>query len=148
MKVSPEISPAEIGAIQGVSLPLGLVGLPDYHSFEMHADPDQVPFQWMRLNGPDPIDFVVIEPAGIIPDYEIELFDEDAEFLEIRSSSDVTIYNIVTVRPGVNATATVNLTAPVIVNKRTRRAKQCILENYQRYSAFHPLVENDNSANN
>lgn len=146
MKVSPEISQAESGSSLEVSLPHGLVGFPDHHSFEIVADPEQAPFQWLRLNGPDLLDFVVIEPTGIIADYEIELFDEDAEFLGITDGTNVTIYNIVTVRPGANATATVNLTAPVIVNRKTRVAKQCILENYSRYSAFHPLVEGDNSA--
>ncbi|WP_404423604.1 flagellar assembly protein FliW [Nibricoccus sp. IMCC34717] len=148
MKVSPDIQPAGPGPapVGPFRLPQGLIGFAEYRSFTLLADPEQAPFIWMRLEGAEPIDFVVIEPGGIIPNYEMELFDEDASFVGIRSPADAYIFNIVTVRPGVNATATVNLTAPVVVNRHTGLAKQCILANHTRFSAYHPLVENDNSA--
>jgi len=143
MKVSPDIYPNErdSSSAQQFSLPAGLVGFPEYNAFELLADPEQLPFVWMRLLGPDVIHFVVIEPGGIIPDYELDLFDEDAAFLGISDSADALVLNIVTVKGTVPATATVNLAGPVVVNRHTGIGKQCVLANYSRYSAHHPLVE-------
>ena len=144
MKVSPDLFPAEHDAAspRTFTLPEGLVGLEEYNAFELLSVPDQFPFLWMRLHGPDTLDFVVIEPGGIIADYEPELFDEDAAQLGLADAADALVLNIVTVRHGANATATVNLAGPVIVNRRTGAARQCILANYARYSAHHPLVSN------
>lgn len=148
MKVSPDNSPTDAAPAptQSVRLPEGLVGFPEYKSFELMYVPDQLPFVWLRLYGPEQLHFVVIEPGGIIPDYEVELFDEDASFLGITDSRDAMVLNIVTVKPGLQSTATVNLAGPIIVNRRTGIAKQCVLANYGRYSAHHPLVDNNAAA--
>jgi len=145
MKVSPEPIPTDVTAAQRLCLPVGLVGFPEHTSFELLYAPDELPFIWLHLHGPDPLYFVVIEPGGIIPDYELELFDEDAAFLGITDPADAKVLNIVTVRPGTQATATVNLAGPIIINRQTGVAKQCVLANYSHYSAHHPLV--DNTAN-
>ncbi len=143
MKVSPELYPTELDTPkQQLQLPDGLVGLPEYKSFEILSIPDQLPFLWLRLHGPDPLHFVVIEPGGIIPDYELELFDEDAAFLGITDSSEAMVLNIVTIKNGSPGGATVNLAGPLIINRNTGMAKQCVLANYSRYSAHHPLVAN------
>jgi flagellar assembly factor FliW len=145
MKVSPDLYPSEHDPAnpRRLRLPDGIVGFEDYKSFELLGVPDQFPFLWMRLHGPaDTLDFVVIEPGGIIADYELELFDEDAAQLGLTDAADAMVLTIVTVRHGSNATATVNLAGPVVVNRRTGLARQCILANYARYSAHHPLVEN------
>jgi flagellar assembly factor FliW len=149
MKVSTESATTEpTQANQQISLPKGLVGFPQHTSFELLYAPDQLPFVWMRLLGPDTLHFVVIEPCGIIPDYEPELFDEDAEFLGIRESADAMVLNIVAVKPTQPPTATVNLAGPVVVNRRTGVAMQCVLSNHSRYSAHHPLVTSGESTSN
>lgn len=149
MKVSPDITQTDqtpTGNVQNLRLPEGLVGFPEHKSFELLYAPDQLPFIWLRLHGPEPLHFVVIEPAGIIPDYELELFDEDAALLGITEPTDAMVLNIVTVKPGAQATATVNLAGPIVVNRRTGLARQCVLANYSRYSAHHPLVDNTAAA--
>lgn len=150
MKVSPDIYPTDLDSAppRSFTLPEGLVGFEEYKSFELLSVPDQFPFLWMRLHGPDTIDFVVIEPGGIIAGYELELFDEDATQLGLATPADALVLNIVTVRHGANATATVNLAGPVIANRRTGAARQCILANYARYSAHHPLVASETAAQN
>jgi len=143
MKVLTEISPIEIEnpAAGLIRLPQGLVGFPKHTTLEFLYQPDQLPFLWMRLHGPEPIHFVVIEPGGLIPGYEPELFDDDAAFLGLSSSVDAAIFNIVTLRGGSPAEATVNLIGPVIVNRRTGIAKQVVLANHSRYSTHYPLVD-------
>lgn len=144
MKVSPdnpltETIPAPSSTLQ---LPEGLVGFPEHKSFELLFAQDQLPFIWLRLYGPETLHFVVIEPGGIIPDYEIELFDEDAAFLGLNGPTDALVLNVVTVKAGLPASATVNLAGPIVVNRHTGIAKQCVLANYGHYSAHYPLVDN------
>lgn len=143
MKVSPDLYTSDLSASdsRAFQLPEGLVGFPEHRSFELLQVPDQEPFLWLHLQGPESIHFVVLEPNGIIPDYELELFDEDAQFLGIEDGSDAMVLNIVTVKPSHPEAATVNLTGPVIVNRKTGIAKQCILANYTRYSAHHRLMD-------
>lgn len=140
MKVSLDSPAPSEAPPQLIRIPGGLVGFPEHQGFEVFYREEELPFRWLRLVGPDPVDFVVIEPAGLIPGYELELFDEDAAFLGISEPSDAVVLNIVTVSRAQPPTATVNLVGPVVINRRTGLAKQVVLANHTRYSARHPLV--------
>lgn len=117
----------------------GIVGFPDHRRGEIFHLADQLPFQWLRLHGPSPLHFVVLDPCGLIPDYAPELFDDDAAALGIATAADALIFNIVTVRDDPSR-ATVNLVGPVVVNRHTGAARQVVVANHSLYSARHPLV--------
>ncbi|MFA6286577.1 MAG: flagellar assembly protein FliW [Opitutaceae bacterium] len=119
--------------------PSGLVGFPEHRRGEVFHFADQLPFQWLRLHGPSPLHFVVIDPSGLVPDYAPELFDDDATALGIADSADALVLNIVTVRDQAS-TATVNLVGPLIINRRTGVARQVVVANHSQYSARQPLV--------
>lgn len=144
MKVSPEITPIEFGAppANQIVLPQGIIGFSAYSRGELLYMPDHLPFLWLRLHGPkDQVHFVVMEPGGIIADYEPELFDEDAEQLGISDPSEAMILNIVTLRQQNPVEATVNLVGPIIVNRKTRIGRQLVISNYSRFSAHYALVD-------
>ena len=144
MKVLTEPTALEADALgaNAFALPQGLVGFPDYTRAELMYQHDQLPFLGMKLQGPlGSINFVVIEPGGVIQDYEPELFDNDAAGLDLTDPSEAMVLTIVTLQRRVPVQATVNLVGPVIVNRRTRIGRQLIIANYSRYSARHPLVE-------
>jgi flagellar assembly factor FliW len=132
----PPVEPAE----NIITLPAGIIGFPQHHSAEIFNIPDQLPFQWLRLKGPPELHFVVIEPAGIIPDYVPELFDEDAKAIGLESAQDAYLLNIVTVRE--NQEATVNLAGPIVINLRNGVGRQLVIANHNAYSAHHLLVSN------
>jgi flagellar assembly factor FliW len=142
MKVTsePAVASLDEAPIPAFRLPQGLIGFPAHTTFELFADPEQFPFRWLHLHGPETVQFVVIEPGGIIPDYELELFDEDAALLGIQGPEDALILNIVTIGRAHPVTALVNLVSPVVVNRRTGLAKQVVLANHARYNVRHPLV--------
>jgi len=140
MNVSPDMITADNAAGHTLRLPLGLIGFPDSHNFELLYEPDQLPFRWLRLLGQEELHFVVMEPGGIIPDYQPELFDEDAAYLGIQDPADALVLNIVTVTHTEPVTATVNLIGPIIINRRTGLAKQVVLSNHAQYDARYPLV--------
>lgn len=149
MKVIPEIHSIDLDVppANEFHLPQGLIGLGEYRRAELLYMPDHLPFLWMRLHGPDTLHFVVLEPGGIVAGYEPEIFDTDAEQLDIHDPSEAMIINIVTLKSQVPVEATVNLVGPLVINRRTRVGRQLVISNYSRYSAHHLLVENPQTEN-
>jgi flagellar assembly factor FliW len=146
MKLLPETNPADAETIgeNAFSLPQGIIGFGDYRRAELLYSSNQMPFLWMKLQGPKgTVNFVVIEPGGIVPGYELEIFDHDAETLDITDPSEAMILNIVTLRHQSPLDATVNLIGPILVNRRTRIGRQLVIANHSRYSARHLLVQNE-----
>jgi flagellar assembly factor FliW len=144
MKVLPDLHPgnSDAAVANAISLPQGLIGFAHFRRAELLYLPDHLPFLWMKLSAPaGAMNFVVIEPGGIIPNYELELFDGDAANLGLKDSSDAMILNIVTLRPHSPLDATVNLVGPIVVNRRTRVGRQVVLANNSHYSARYPLVD-------
>ena len=77
----------------------------------------------------------------MVPEYDPELFDQDALDLELTDPSEALVLNIVSLRNQSPVDATVNLVGPIIINKRTRRAKQLVVANYSRYSTNYHILE-------
>lgn len=151
MKVLPELYPTDFDTppANEIILPQGLIGFGAYKRAELVYLPDHLPFLWMKLSNPDSADilhFIVIEPGGLVPGYEPEIFDADVEQLGITDPSEVLILNIVTLQKQSPVEATVNLIGPLVVNRRTRVGRQLVVSNYSRYTSHHPLVENPQAA--
>lgn len=145
MKVLPDLYPTDLDTppTNMLELPQGLIGFANYTRAELLYLPDHLPFLWMKLHSPeDEMHFIVIEPGGIVPGYEPEIFDGDAEQLGLRDPAEAMILNIVTLRRESPVEATANLVGPLVVNRRTRIGRQLVISNYSRYSAHHALVEN------
>ena len=145
MKVLPDIQSVDMTpppVANHFELPQGLIGFKDYTRAELLYLPDHLPFLWMRLHrGSEAVHFIVIEPAGLVPGYAPELFDADAEGLDLRDASEAMLLNIVTLRQQNPLDATLNLVGPIVMNRRTRLARQLVIANYSSYSAHWPLVE-------
>lgn len=143
MKFSPEPALAELEPAEDntFSLPQGLIGFPDHTAAELLYSPEHAPFLWLKLSGPKgAVTFVVLEPGGVIPDYDLEIFDHDAASLGVTDSSEAMILNIVTLGRPSPSDATVNLIGPILVNRRTRIGRQLVIANHSKYSARHRLV--------
>lgn len=97
---------------------------------------------WIRSKRNHQLGFVVIEPSEILCNYEIEVADDDAETLGIEKAGDALILNIVTIREGGDIeSATVNLVAPIILNRNTLLGKQVIVSNHMRFSTKHSILK-------
>ncbi len=144
MKVLPElhITPPDTIGDNAFALPQGLIGFADYKRAELLYLPEHLPFLWMKLSGPEgSVNFVVIEPGGIIPGYELEIFDNDAANLDLSDPTEAMVLNIVTLHSNSPLAATVNLVGPIVVNRGTRIGRQLVIANYSQYSARHTLVQ-------
>jgi flagellar assembly factor FliW len=120
-----------------VRLPLGLLGFERCKSFTLFARPEEEPFLWLQAVGNPKLAFLVMSPFIAVPDYLPAIPEEDAQFLGLEGPEDALIINIVTVRAG--RQATINLKGPIVLNRRTLKAKQVIPLNASELSVAHPL---------
>jgi len=143
IKVAPESLPERDEWLKPMEFTLahGLIGLPEARRMELILNPEELPFMWLRNIDDRALNFIVIEPQGIVPGYAIELNDDDAAALEIASVDDTYVLNIVTLRPNEPGGATVNLMGPIVINRRTLIGRQIVIGNFADYSARHPLLD-------
>jgi flagellar assembly factor FliW len=95
----------------------------------------------MTSVGEDPVEFVVVDPVEIDPEYRVELREEDADRLGIGVGGEARAMAIVTIRSHSPQFATVNLAGPIVTNPATGRSAQVILANSANYSTHHVLVD-------
>jgi flagellar assembly factor FliW len=129
-----------------IELPAGLIGLPHLRRFEIAALPESWPFVSLRSLGAEEIHFLAVSPQNLLPDYQLELGDDDTEALDLAGADDALIYNIVTVHNSERQYVTANLIGPIVINRRTRLGRQVILANSDEFSAKHPLIDERQTA--
>lgn len=83
------------------------------------------PFLKLDLTEPDGPSFIVVEPGRLFDDYLVAIPEEDVELLELTDAADAVIFVLVTTT---HTPPTVNLNAPIVVNWRTKRGVQAILD--------------------
>jgi len=120
-----------------IQMPLGLLGFERIKKFVLLANPEEAPFMWLQMLDNANQGFVVVPPSSVLPNYAPDISSQDIEFLGIRAATDALVLNIVTVRGG---EATVNLKGPIVVNRNTLVAKQCIPVNVANFSLQQPLA--------
>ncbi len=88
---------------------------------------DDSPFRWLQSMDDDRLAFVVVNPFDYFPDYDIEIPTPDQRELELETSEDCAVLAIVTIPEGNPTALTANLVAPLVINARTKRARQVVL---------------------
>lgn len=120
------VETVEVTAAQLYEFSPGLVGFPEYQRFALIPDED-APIEWLQSLDDPGITFAVVEPFLFAPGYAFELTDADAEALGLARPADAAVRCVLTIRAQA-AAITANLMAPVILNTRTRRGRQVVLQ--------------------
>ena len=120
-----------------IEMPLGLLGFERFKRFTLSAHPEEEPFLRLHVLGEPDLAFLVLSPFVVDPTYQPELADEDARFLDLQGPEDTLIVGIVTVRNAQHAS--INLKGPIVLNRRTLKAKQVIPINGSAFPVAHPL---------
>lgn len=127
-----------------IHLSQGLVGLNDLKKFSLVRQPDAAPFLQLLSESEPRIEFVAIEPGGWVEDYSVEVSDEDAADLGIgQDGADALVLALVTVHRRPTSHLTMNLLAPLVINRRTGEGRQVVMQNTKRFSTKHPLGRSD-----
>lgn len=130
----------EVNEDRIIDFPNGLVAFDDLKKYLLIENEDKrIPFCWLQsLENPD-LAFVLINPFLFKKDYSFEFSDENMAELAIRGPEDVAVFSI-TVIPQDIKKMTANLLAPIIINPRSRKGKQIILQD-KHYSTKHFILE-------
>jgi flagellar assembly factor FliW len=113
-------------------------GFPDHSSFALvQLDDDGVLCSLSSLEDPE-LRFLVVPPVRFFPDYAPVVDDETVADLGIDSAEEVLVLCVLTAGTSLGDT-TANLAAPVLVNTRTCRAAQVVLDD-PALSVATPLV--------
>lgn len=109
-----------------LTFPTGIIGFANSTRFVI-LDQGDAPFKWLQSVDEPELAFVIMDPVRLKTDYRIEVAVEDIPELDAEDESDLTVFVFLTIPPGDSGGITANLRGPVVLNHRTRRAKQIIL---------------------
>ncbi len=107
--------------------PAGLVGLPSHTRYAVFDVEHNSGYQWLQSLDDQTLAFVMVHAELIQPDFKDQVTEESLIDLEVAPDDAVSILVIVTIPQGKPEQATANFRAPIVVNLRTRQAKQIIL---------------------
>ena len=106
----------------------GLIGFEAYTEYlpiPFHEDNDSlISLQCLE---DETLSFILMNPFGLLNDYSPSLSGQDMKELDAETAEDLSYYVICVMRDSV-AESTVNLKAPLVVNVRSRQARQVILD--------------------
>lgn len=114
-----------------------VLGFEQYRTYVIVETDDFEPFKWLQSVEDADLAFVIVNPSLFFPDYTIEVNPKEIEELEVAGVDDIVTYSIVTI-PSEYTRMTANLQGPILINSRTRLAKQLVLVN-SRHGIKHRL---------
>ncbi len=121
-----------------LEFPHGLPGFESQKSFALIEEARYLPFRWLQSLGDPHVAFTVINPELVVGKYDVDVAELDVECLELVEGNHPDVMCILVMPEDVRS-ATVNLKAPIVVNRPRQRGKQVVLtdERYPlRYRAF------------
>lgn len=102
-------------------------------------DYNRPPFYLLQSIEDKDIAFLLIDPCLFRPDYSPSPAKSDLQALKITSPDELVTLAIVTV-PAEHKDMTANLQGPILINKKTREARQ-IISTDQRWKTKHKILE-------
>lgn len=134
MKIQSTIlGEVEVSESEVLTFDNGVPGFENEKNFILLSIEGNEVYQILQSITSKDVGFVTANPYLFISDYTFDLDESTVEALKIESEEDIIVLTIVTVKEPFNS-STVNLKAPVIINTKSKKAKQCILE-----SADYPI---------
>lgn len=107
--------------------PSGLVGFPACRRFVILDTAEDSDYQWLQSVDEPSLAVVIVDVYLVQPEFRIDVPDEGLAELDMTQTDSLSIMAVVTIPSGEPTQATANLRAPLVVNLRTRKAKQIIL---------------------
>ena len=127
----------EIREQQVVQFPRGIFGFGHIHEYAL-LDSATPPFYWLQSTENRDLAFVLINPYIVAEDYVLDIASEDMDAIGSPDPDDLLVFAIVTI-PEERHNMSCNLQGPLIINRRTRVARQAISLD-QRWKIKHYLL--------
>lgn len=124
-----------------VTVPGGLIGLAGHENFVIIRYQDDSPFYWLQCVDEPDLALVMINPLIFKADYDPPIPLSLHQELDIQKPEELSVFVIVTIPPGHPEEMTANLLGPLVVNPRSRKARQLVLDD-RIYSHRHRVIDN------
>ena len=134
-----EIEAAEESIIQFAA---GIPAFEEEREFLIIPYEEGSPYVFLQSVKTPELAFLMTMPLIFFPDYEFTIDDDVEKELELTSPEDVLIYAILTLDGKEIRDLTANLMAPIVINAKTRKAKQIVLD-HSPYTTKHRLFPAD-----
>ncbi len=115
-----------------------IIGYNGHRFFALIDNKPDSPFKWLQSAEDPELAFPITLPSYFNIDYTFTIEDAEAELLGVEKAEDVMAINIVNIPHDYPQEATVNLSAPIVINTNTNSAMQIILKNTD-YKVKHSL---------
>lgn len=120
-----------------INFPHGIPGFPDEKTFVFILLDTESPFSFLQSTTEADLFFLLVDPFSFFKDYEFVLEDDMTEELGLSQENPPQVFLIATVKKSL-ANMTVNLLAPIVINRINRTSRQVILDK-PGYSISHKL---------
>ncbi|QPJ64537.1 MAG: flagellar assembly protein FliW [Candidatus Nitrohelix vancouverensis] len=126
-----------------LEFPVGIYGFEREQRFVLVPfDPNiDCPLQWLQSLTTPGLAFVVTDPYAFMPDYRWSLSLEEERQVDKDGADEISVLIIVTV-PDAYTDMTGNFLAPLVINPRTRLARQVVLTTVE-YDTRHYLLPDE-----
>ncbi|MFW6138427.1 MAG: flagellar assembly protein FliW [Spirochaetota bacterium] len=128
----------EVSERQKLYFPEGIIGFEGIHYYYL-IDSREGPFYWLQAEHCPELAFLLIDPRIFMEGYHLKVPNSELRSIGVESESDIIDFAIVTV-PRDPSRISANLMGPIIINKKTRLAKQTISEKSE-YGVKHPILD-------
>lgn len=128
----------EVNEKQKLHFPEGIIGFEGSSHYYL-IDSKEGPFYWLQAAEEPQLAFLLVDPRIFMNNYKLEVKKSDLASLHLDSNDDLLDFAIITV-PADHLKISVNLMGPIVINRKTREAKQVISEN-DKYTVKHYIVE-------
>lgn len=122
----------------------GLLGFEELKRYTIILSDATEPIQWLQSVDDPTISLPIVNPFLIKPDYELDVDDAELHSIGMPTVEDILVVNAI-VLPEDLQKSTVNLSAPILINVRTKQGRQIVMEYSQanaiRYPAFSALAD-------
>jgi flagellar assembly factor FliW len=100
---------------------------------------DFEPFMWFQSVEDPAVAFIIVNPLFFCPDYRIEVNPKEIEEIRVADVKTVETYVIATI-PADPGRMSVNMQGPILINTKTRLAKQLVMVNSD-YKLKHYVID-------
>lgn len=115
----------------------GIPGFNEDKEYVVLSLGDDSPFSILQAVNNEELGFVIVDPFTFYPNYEFDLDDSVISQLQIEDKTDIIIFAITTLGESLSK-STINLQAPVVINKIKKLGKQAVL-NTDNYHTKHQI---------
>ena len=136
---SDQLGEIEVADGAVVSFPEGIPGFEGCHDFVLVEDEAIAPLHWLQCLDDGALAFVVVDPALIYPNYNIQLGPADNAALRLGDTQPALVRVILTVNEDPEKT-TANLQGPLLINVEEHLGCQVLLTRSP-YEPRYPVMQ-------